>query len=683
MNLRTSFFQFILPGLLGFLLALSLMHCESPSMLLELPALFTDHMVLQREAEVSVWGKTGSGGSVSVRGSWGAEAEATADAEGNWMASLSTPEAGGPYELRIDAGDTAVNIQDVMIGEVWLASGQSNMEMPLKGWPPNDPILNSAEEIQAADDPDIRMFTVQRTIATTEQDDCIGSWAVCSPETAGDFSATAYFFGRELHQQLGMPIGLIHSSWGGTPAESWTSQAYLADMPDFAPAVEKLELAQPQAEALQAWLDQRPRMSLADMRGPEPWESLDLEDLTLATAEAVDEDWPEMNVPGLWEQGALGPYDGVVWLRKEVELPDAWRGKALTLSLGPVDDMDRTFVNGEVVGGYEQRGHHATPRVYALPASLTNTDRLIVAVRVIDTGGGGGIWGSEDQLHVSSGEGERLSLAGSWKYLPVGEIQQGFLYQYGTSENVYAQRPKVELQLDSHTPSVLYNGMIAPLVPYTVRGAIWYQGESNVGRAEQYERLFPGMIESWRDAWQQEDLSFYYVQIAPYKYDDPASSRSAELRDAQRKSLSTPHTGMAVTLDIGNVDNIHPANKQDVGRRLALWALARDYGMPVVYTGPLPLEARRAGNAVRVSFEGTGGGLKAASEGLSGFELAGENAAFVPAQARIEGDEVQVRAPGLANPRYVRYAFTNGAEAALFNEEGLPATSFELEVSPP
>jgi len=452
----------------------------------KLPAIFANNMVLQQQSDAPIWGWSSPGEKIVVNGNWmNAKAATThANSSGKWMVKVKTPPAGGPYTLTIQGNETLV-LKDIMIGEVWICSGQSNMEMPVQGWGDKTPIVNSIEEIQNANYPKIRIFTVKRDMSLTPQEDVTGTWAAVSPETVANFSATAYFFGRTLYQNLNVPIGLIHASWGGTVAEAWTSGSALRALGDFDQTLDKMD----------------------------------------------------------------------------------------SLQLSQADDQKATNKNA---------------------------------------------------------------------------------------------------------PTVLYNAMIAPLIPFGIKGAIWYQGEANVSRAEQYERLFPTLIRDWRNRWNEGKFPFYFVQIAPFNYKGD-STAAAALRDAQRKTLSLPNTGMAVTLDIGNIDNIHPANKQDVGKRLSLWALAKTYGKSISYTGPLYKSKKRKGNTIILSFDGAKNGLVAKGGALDLFEIAGEDHNFVPASATIQGNKIIVHAEQVLNPEEVRFAWRDVSEPHLFNTEGLPASSFTTE----
>lgn len=639
---------------------------------LQLSSLFSDHMVVQREQPFHIWGKADAGAEVKVGATWSEGKKAViANTFGNWSLDLVAPSAGGPFEIEITAGDSTLTLHDVLVGEVWLASGQSNMEMPLKGWPPRDTINFSAREIAEANNAQIRMLTVKKNMSFTELDDFSGSWEVCSSETASDFSATAYFFAKKLQQDLGVPVGIIHSSWGGTPAEAWTSQGGLSHMDDFK-NVSFFPLNKKEREELNNWVEQFPSQKVTSTE----LASIDLGDQELKTLNYNDSAWKAMKLPVKWESGGLGQFDGVVWFRKVVTLKKG--GEPATLSLGPVDDMDIAYVNGQEVGRTIGDGLWSKERMYEVPAGVLKEGKNLIAVKVMDLQGGGGLLGDASKLQLKT-TGETVSLAGDWSYLPVAEYRAGIIYKFNGTHAAFSSRPAALGDLSPYSPTILYNAMIAPVIHYTFQGVIWYQGESNVGRAEQYEVLFPTMIHDWRSV-AGRDFPFYFVQIAPFEYAGTQSGKSAALRDAQRKSLSLPNTGMAVTLDIGNPKNIHPSDKQDVGNRLALWALNKVYDQKVMCSGPLPTGTKADSVEVHIVFDYAEDGLVAGKDGLKEFELAGEDGVFHPASARIEDNEVIVTAPEVIVPTAVRYAWGDGATATLFNQAWLPATSFELVV---
>lgn len=638
---------------------------------LTLLSLFSDHMVLQQQEDVPIWGSYTPGEKVKITGSWGQEAQTKADEQGNWKIDLPTPTAGGPFTLTVKTGDSTLTLQDVMVGEVWLASGQSNMEMPLRGWPPEDPILNSAQEIAQANYPGIRMFTVERNLSLTPLDTVTGDWHIASPETAGDFSATAYFFARRLHQELGVPIGIIHSSWGGTVAEAWTSKERLQTLGDFDEALAIATDPSVQNEA-EEWFSKLKTFPVPQTEVA--WANMDLGDLAARQTDFQDDNWSEMALPARFDAFPSAEIDGVFWFRKKFQIADL--SSDYLLSMGAIDDMEATYVNGQLIGSMLGAGKWNRPRSYVIPKSALVSGENTIALRVIDTGGGGCI-GSP--LEMRNASGVTVSLAGSWRYKVVAEEYLSEYRVYDLASSGFKERPAL-FQMHANVPTALFNAMLHPLIPYHIKGAIWYQGESNVGRADQYQRLFPAMIADWRSRW-EKDFPFYYVQIAPFHYNgnpDPSTDVSQKLRDAQRLGMQTPNTGMVVTMDIGNFENIHPANKQDVGKRLAGWALAKDYGKEIVPSGPLYKSHEQVSNTLVLYFDYIGSGLTAAEGGLSGFEVAGADGVFMPAQAQIVGDKVQVSAVGVFNPVHARYAWRDDGVATLFNQENLPASCFKF-----
>ncbi|MCX7985780.1 MAG: 9-O-acetylesterase [Bacteroidales bacterium] len=644
-----------------------------------LPSFFADQMVLQQQMEVPLWGKATPGTEVTVSTNWGINAKTFADNSGKWKIKIKTPSAGGPYAVTIRTSDAERTLTDVLIGEVWICSGQSNMEMPLAGWPPRDTIMGSAKEIANANNPYLRTFTVTRAYSIVPVDSCMGQWMSLNKQTAGQFSATAYFFGKKLYETLKVPIGLIHTSWGGTPAEAWTPQEALADFTEFSGLLNNIPSLTNEYLNLCDWIKSHPTIT-PEISDPNRWKNLNLNDSIAKNPFFNDSLWPVMKLPVLWEQGGIGDFDGVVWFRKTVNIPSSWVGNELELSLGMIDDMDATYFNGVKVGGYEEAGFWQTPRKYRVPAALVRGELANISVRVIDNQGGGGIWGKPEEMYlINVTTNEKIAISGEWKYMPVGEFMSDRIYVYNISNGDFFKRPKISIVPGPSLPSFLYNAMIHPLVPYGIRGAIWYQGEANVGRATQYAKLFPTMIESWRKVWQQGDFPFYFVQLAPWEYSGVDNDDSGWLRESQRRTLSLPNTGMAVTLDVGDVKNIHPPYKREVGERLALWALAKTYNKKMVYSGPLYQGAIVKGDKMYITFTGVGSGLKLSTQQPKEFEIAGENQKFYPAMVRIENDRLVVWSPLVKSPVYVRYAMRNGAQAELFNKEGLPASGFTTQ----
>jgi len=618
--------------------------------------LFQDHMVLQREMDVPVWGWAAPGARIEaeLRGA-GAKAAATADAGGRWLMRLPPLRAGGPYELVIRGEGEETVLRDVLVGEVWVCSGQSNMEFTLAA------ARDGEAEVAAAQHPSLRMVTVERSQSGAPKADFSGSWAVCSPRTAGKFSAVGYFFARDLLHRLGVPVGMISTSWGGTPAEAWTSREGLLTEPVLHDHVRRLdEESRPDAEAaytaaLAEWQRSLPR-DPGNQGWAQGWAALD----TDAGA------WQAMRLPLYWQQEGHD-YSGVFWFRREIQIPTEWAGRDLELSIGACDKEDVTYFNNEQVGSLtlaQTPDAWSIVRRYTAPGRLVKAGRNVLAVRVCSNVFAGGMTGPAGAMWAAppgTPGNQRLRLDGEWRYRVernFGRVAQAMPRRLGA------------------VPATLFNAMIAPLLPVAIRGAIWYQGESNSERPTEYRVLFPAMIRDWRRVWGQGDFPFYFVQLANYVCapDWPA------LRAAQRCALDLPATGMAVAIDIGEARDIHPKNKQDVGARLARVALARAYGVAgVEWSGPEVLWARIEGAAARIQFAHAAGGLRPANERITGFELAGPDRQFREAGARrASDDQLLLTAPGVTEARWVRYAWRCDPVCNLRNADGLPASPFEI-----
>jgi len=487
-----------------------------------------------------------------------------------------------------------------------------------------------------------------------------GSWSVCSPETVKDFTAVGYFFARDLFAARHVPVGIIHSSWGGTPAEAWTSEATLQQFPDFAEPLAELkklaadpELARRETLARQeAWYQKvDPGSKLGS-----PW----------STADLATDDWKTMTLPTYWQNAGRPNFNGIFWFRRAFGLPESWDGGDVVLHLGAVDDNETTWVNGTQVGATMG---WTVSRVYRVPGRLLKHGQNVIAVRVLDTGGNGGLYGGGDTMQILFGSNGRdaqrvnhfISLAGTWLCK-----QSSSLRETGWPPAGFDQSPS--------TPTVLYNGMIAPLLPYAMRGVIWYQGEQNVGRERQYQTLFPALIADWRRAWSEGNFPFLFVQIAPFRANTP------EIREAQLLTLQrTTNTAMAVTVDCGDADDIHPPHKQPVGARLALAARALAYGETIEYSGPVFESLKIKGADAVLQFTHPGGGLVAKDDELKGFTIAGADNVFHPAQAKIAGSTVIVNSSVVPQPVAVRYGWANVPEGNLFNRAGLPATPLRTD----
>ena len=623
--------------------------------------LFTDHMVFQRGIKAPVWGWTQPGKKVTVSMD-GKSAAATAGPDGKWMAALGPFSAGGPYTLTV-SGPEKARVADVLVGDVWICSGQSNMEMGIGN------VYNAQDEIAKAANSNIRLFTVPKKTAGEPQETVVSHWDTCTPETVAaggwnGFSAVGYFFGRHLQETQHVPIGLIHTSWGGTIAEAWVSASALRTMPDFVPQVDAVEKTYAGMKKGGGSIDKM----LAEWYGKNDpgtthnWGAADFDSAA----------WKTMKLPTAWELAGLPEYDGVVWFRKEFDLPNGWAGKTLTLHLGPVDDDDTTYVNGVQVGA--TRGYNID-RVYKVPAAVLKAGHNVIAVRVLDTGGAGGINGTPDKMFLTTtelGAGQSMPLSGDWKYQDSAALKTTTPVPMQTADN------------NPNVTTVLYNGMIAPLLPYGIKGAIWYQGESNAGRGMQYRTLLPTLIKDWRARFGVGEFPFFIVQLANFMpvVDQPIQEGWADLREAQLlTSENLPKTGIAVTLDIGDAADIHPKNKQEVGRRLGLSADAIAYGDKIEYSGPLYQSMKAAGDKIRLIFTHLGGGLAAKDDGpLKGFAVAGADGHFEFADAKIEGDTIVVSSPKVPNPTAVRYAWANNPVCTLVNKAGLPASSFRTDM---
>lgn len=617
--------------------------------------LFADHAVLQQGIPLPVWGTAKPGETITVElGNQSVKTQAGAD--GTWKIVLQAMSAGGPYVLTISGNHQHIVYQDILIGEVWIASGQSNMERQLGLRAGQQPIDQWEKEVANANYPSIRHFGVAQTKSYTPLNTVTGHWKVCSPATVVQFTAVGYFFARSLHRSLKVPIGIIHSAWGGTPAEAWTSEVGLSNLPDFDGVSEQLHLLRTNPEAakkkyeadLEPWFVNNDKGSVKGSVWNDPM---------LDTSE-----WKTMSIPSLWESAGEPNLNGVVWLRKEFNLPRVATQIPTELHLGMVDDIDTTWLNGVKLGmtaGYNVK------RVYPIPAGVLKAGRNVISVRVLDTGGGGGLWGEEaPQLFFKGTTAPTpFDLGGSWRY------RVGLVLDHGPW-------PSASIKGDSSTPTVLYNGMIAPLLTYGIRGVIWYQGESNVHREAQYRALFPALIADWRRAWGQGDFPFLFVQIAPYRDMTP------ELREVQLRVMQeTPNTAMAVTIDSGDAQDIHPTKKQPVGARLALAARALAYGEVVEYSGPIFQSMAIQGKSAVLNFSHLGGGLVAKNGPLKGFTVAGDDNVFYPAKAVIRGNTVVVTSPSVHTPMAVRYAWANVPEGNLFNKAGLPASPFRTDMN--
>jgi sialate O-acetylesterase len=616
--------------------------------------LLSDGMVLQRGVGTRVCGRAAAGQKVTINFN-GKTHTATADADGKWVVILSELKAGGPYNMEVNAGNNRT-IKDILIGDVWVCSGQSNMELPMERVK-----YRYADIIANSENPAIRHFAVPlRYDFTTPQEELeSGNWESANPESVLNFSAAGYFFAKALFEKYHVPIGLISTAVGGSPAEAWLSEDALKAFPDHLKTAEKFKdsayLARIEKEDIEIsneWYNRVHQQDKGLANGKKQW---------FDTSYDASE-WSTMNLPAYWDEEGLAPMNGVVWFRREFDIPASMAGKSAKLWLGRIVDNDTAYINGTFVG---TTGYQYPPRIYDVPENLLKAGRNVIVIRVINTADRGGfIKDKPYQLNVAE---HTIDLKGKWQY-KVGTVTD----------------PLPAPTYFQYQPLGLFNGMIAPILDYTIKGVIWYQGESNVGRAREYQKMFPALIADWRQKWKQGDFPFLFVQLANYLEADkqPSEGGWAELREAQLKTLSVPNTAMAVTIDTGEWNDPHPLNKKDIGERLALAAQKVAYGdKNVVHSGPIYQSMKIEGNKIIISFINIGGGLVIKGGGeLRHFAIAGVDKKFVWAKAKIQDNKIIVWNDQVTNPVAVRYAWADNPEGAnLYNKEGLPASPFRTD----
>ena len=618
-----------------------------------LPRLISDGVVLQRDAQTRIWGWAAGGEKVTVRFR-GQIYRATANSNGEWAVALKGLKAGGPDSVQVDASNHLV-LHNVLVGDVWVCSGQSNMELPMARVSPLYPA-----EIAGSENPHIRQFAVPQRcdFNAPHQDLASGSWVSANPRSVLQFSATAYFFARELYAKYHVPIGLINASLGGAPAEAFMSEGALRAFPQYYEEAQRfrdssliVRIETADRMRIGSWYTKLREQDSGFADTSHPWSSPSLD-----TA-----GWKQLMVPGYWDDQGLGTVNGVVWFRRSFDLPLAMAGKPAKLLLGRIVDADSVFVNGIFTG---TTSYQYPPRRYDIPAGLLLAGRNVLVVRVINSAGRGGFV-PDKPYQLTSVDGI-VDLRGPW------------FYRLGARMDPLESQTFIRWK-----PVGLYNAMIAPLLNYTMKGVIWYQGESNIMRAQEYRTLFPALITDWREKWGEGNFPFLYAQLPNYWQAQgmPSESMTALLREAQLKALALPATAMAVTIDIGEWNDVHPLDKQDVGIRLALAAEHTAYGeRSVVYSGPIFQSMAIEGNKAVLQFGQVGGGLVAKGGELKEFAVAGKDKKFVWARAEIQGDAVVVWSDSIAQPTAVRYGWAENPQwANLYNKEGLPASPFRTD----
>ena len=638
------------------LVALLLLNMEFIHAQVRLPRLVRDSMILQRDAKINIWGWAAKNEKINIKFN-NKNYKTKAGIDGKWLIQLPPMKAGGPYTMDV-TGNNKISLKEILIGDVWVCSGQSNMVHQM-----NIHDVTYAKDIAEANNSQIRHFWIPAlTNLQGPQDDLpTGYWKSAVGDDVRPFSAVAYFFAKKLYEKYHVPIGLINASVGGTPIEAWTSEEGLKEFSAMQETIQKnKDTAYINGLNRRAFGGntnrQPPSTQDKGLTGQKPWYDIFY----------VPNGWKTIAVPGYWEDQGIKDLNGVVWYRKEIDVPASMIGKPAKVFLGRIVDADILYINGRQVGNttymYPQRRYH-------IPADALNAGKNILVVKVTNNNGKGGF--VPDKPYCLFAGNDTIDLKGYWQY-KVGEVyppRSGGFGGGGTSAQ--------------NQPTALYNAMIAPLINYSVKGFLWYQGESNAGRPEEYAKLQPAQIADCRNKWKQPDAPFLYVQLPgfmDYNY-LPSESGWAMLRESQMRSLSVPNSGMAVAIDLGEWNDIHPDNKKDVGERLALAALKIAYGENIVYSGPIYQSAKVEGNKITINFSNVGSGLITNDgEELSEFAIAGADKKFVWAKAKIDGDKIVVWNDNVANPMYVRYGWAdNPVNPNLYNKEGLPASPFRTD----
>lgn len=655
--MKKLFFKILLSGFI--LLFLPLLPINGD---ISLPSLVSDGMVLQRDTEINIWGWGSPGEKVRVKFDRKTFSTLT-DHTGKWMIKIPPMKAGGPHSMEIRGRNTII-IKDILAGDVWFCSGQSNMVLNMERVKERYP-----SDIAAADYPQIRNFFIPTVSDATREHDEVppGKWIAASPTNVLGFGALTYFFARDLYDEYKVPIGIINSSVGGTPIEAWISKEGFSEFPLLSKRSANLRdtawlnpVMKTAAKALEMMQKPPENYPPADrgISGPIPW----------FDNSYVPEGWKKFWLPGYWEDQGIKDLDGIVWFRKEVIVPESMAGKPAKLFMGRIVDADNVWVNGTEAGGIT---YQYPPRRYELKEEILRPGRNIIVVKVTNNSGKGGFVPDKPYFLVIGKDS--IDLRGEW------------LYKVGQAFRTASPVPGSGVQRISmqDEPAGLYNTMVAPLVNYRIKGFLWYQGETNTSRPNEYSGLLRTLITDWRNKWNQGPLPFLYVQLANFmevRY-LPAESQWAALRNSQLKALSVPNAAMAVTIDAGEWNDIHPLEKKVVGERLALAAKRLAYkNDAIVYSGPIIKSVTGEGDKLILEFEHTGSGLAVKGGGLNCFELAGSDRKFVWAEASVEKNAVVVRSKEITQPVYVRYAWADNPESAnLYNAEGLPASPFEAE----
>jgi sialate O-acetylesterase len=632
---------------------------------IKLPALVSDGMVLQRDTKIVIWGWASPGEKVHIKFN-NKTTGATTDAEGNWKIALQPMKAGGPYSMVLK-GKNTITVNNILIGDVWFCSGQSNMVLNMERVKEKYP-----EDVAGADFPEIRNFFISTAsdVTSVHNDLPPGKWISASPENVLGFGAVTFFFARNIYKQYKVPVGIINSSVGGTPIEAWISEDGLKEFPRLISRIDQLKDT--------SWLNpviraSKRRSETGQISRTDPW-SVDKGTsgpVMWYDNKYIPEGWHKFWLPGYWDDQGVKGLDGVVWFRKEINLPAGMAGKPAKLFLGRIVDADNVYVNGVLSGSVT---YQYPPRRYNLPSGLLKPGKNTIVVRVTNNSGKGGFVPEKPYWLVAGTDS--IDLRGEWLY-KVGQVFRPVAQGPG------ALTPVLSMQ---NEPTGLYNTMVAPLINYRVKGILWYQGESNSGKPQEYGKLLPALINDWRNQWQQGNIPFLYVQLPDFMEVQylPSESQWAELRFSQLKALSVTNTAMAVTIDAGEWNDIHPLRKKVVGERLALAARKMAYGEEkIIYSGPIYKSSVKEADSIIINFDQIGSGLTVKGGGdLYYFAIAGADKKFVWAEARIRDNKVIVWSDEIKDPEYVRYAWADNPEGAnLCNAEGLPASPFQADLN--
>lgn len=617
----------------------------------KLPAFIKDSMILQRDVTSNIWGWAAAKEKVTVLFNKKKYSTRTGT-DGKWNIQLPASKAGGPYNIDIIASNK-IQIKEVLFGDVWFCSGQSNMVHQL-----NIHDVTYAADIQSANYPAIRQFLVPTLTNLQEPQNDIpaGEWRSAVGNNVRPFSAVAYFFAKKLYDQYHVPIGIINASVGGTPIEAWLSEAGANNFNSILANIQKnKDTAYSNSFNRSATNSSSPFILPDEGLSSNPkW----FENNYQPTQ------WRNIFIPGFWEDQGINNLNGVVWYRREINIPASMTGKAAKVFLGRIVDADELYINGKKIGS---TGYQYPQRRYSVPENILVPGKNIFVIRVTNNNGKGGFV-PDKPYSIFSGK-DTIDLTGKWQY----KVGQVFPLGNTNPPNFSAQ----------NQPAALYNAMVAPFIHYNIKGVLWYQGESNAGRAVEYKKLLPALIQDWRAQWQQQSLPFLYVQLPgfmEYNY-WPSESGWAMMREAQLQTLRVPHTGMGVAIDLGEWNDIHPDNKKDVGERLALLALDKVYQQKLVSSGPIYESAAIKDNKIIIRFNNIGTGLVSKDgEALKEFAIAGADKKFVWAKAIIDNDKVIVWHDAIVTPMYVRYAWAdNPVQPNLYNKEGLPASPFRTD----